>query len=230
MFTGLVEELGTLLDLTRRGPDAEVRIGCGYRDYVLGESIAVNGICLSVTKWGQGWFAVDASAETLARTSLAEVSKGGRVHLERALQYGSRVGGHLVTGHVDGVGKVVRREPLGGAVRMFFELPPELAPFLAPKGSIAIDGTSLTVNGARGNEFDVVLVPITQGKTLLLDKRPGARVNLEVDVLAKYVARLLGRPGVDGLAPGDGSAAEHGSGGGSKGEVTLELLAKQGYV
>ncbi|GAB4213048.1 MAG: riboflavin synthase [Sandaracinaceae bacterium] len=220
MFTGLVEELGTLARLTRKGPDAELEVRCGFRDYVLGESIAVNGVCLSVTRWGEGWFTVDASAETLAKTSLSEVGVGGRVHLERALAYGARVGGHLVTGHVDGVGRVVSREPLGEAVKMTFEVPPSLAPFLAPKGSVAVDGTSLTVNGASGTRFDVVLVPITQGKTLLVDKQPGAKVNLEVDVLAKYVARLLGRPGVDGVAPG------HGSDGG----VTLELLREQGYV
>ncbi len=220
MFTGLVEELGTVAELARRGLDAELKVRCVFRDYVLGESIAVNGVCLSVTRWGEDWFSVDASAETLAKTSLSEVGIGGRVHLERALSYGARVGGHLVTGHVDGVGRVVSREPLGEAVKMVFEAPAELAPFLAPKGSVAIDGTSLTINGASGLRFDVVLVPITQGKTLLVDRRPGAKVNLEVDVLAKYVARLLGRPGVDGVEPG---ASEPGG-------VTLELLRKQGYA
>ncbi len=219
MFTGLVEELGTLAKLSRRGLDAELEISCPYRDYVLGESIAVNGVCLSVTKWTSGSFTVDASAETLAKTSLSEVGIGGRVHLERALSYGARVGGHLVTGHVDGVGSVVSIEPLGDALEMTFEAPPALAPFLAPKGSVAIDGTSLTVNRASGLRFDVVLVPITQGKTLLPSRKPGAKVNLEVDVLAKYVARLLGRPGVDG-AP----AGETGSG------VTLELLQKSGFA
>lgn len=219
MFTGLIEELGTLARLTRRGVDAEIEIRCALRDYVLGESIAVNGVCLSVTRWTDGSFCADASAETLAKTSLSEVELGGRVHLERALAYGSRVGGHLVTGHVDGVGRVVAREPLGDAVKMVFEVPEALAPFLAPKGSVAVDGTSLTVNGASGTRFDVVLVPITQGKTLLADKRPGAKVNLEVDVLAKYVARLLGRPGVDGLAA-DASAAG----------ITEELLSKHGYL
>jgi riboflavin synthase len=221
MFTGLVEELGTLTRLTRKGLDAELEVRCAFRDYVLGESIAVNGVCLSVTRWGQDWFAVDASAETLAKTSLSEVGVGGRVHLERALSYGARVGGHLVTGHVDGVGHVVSRDPLGEAVKMVFEAPAELAPLLAPKGSVAIDGTSLTVNGASGLRFDVVLVPITQGKTLLAERKPGAKVNLEVDVLAKYVARLLGRPGVDGLPSTQGEGA---------GGVTLELLRKQGYA
>lgn len=224
MFTGLVEELGTLTRMTRRGADAELEVRCAFRDYVLGESIAVNGVCLSVTRWGADWFAVDASAETLAKTSLSEVGVGGRVHLERALSYGARLGGHLVTGHVDGVGRVVSREPLGEAVKMVFEAPPELAPFLAPKGSVAIDGTSLTVNGASGLRFDVVLVPITQGKTLLVDRKPGAKVNLEVDVLAKYVARLLGRPGVDGVPPGDDARGEQAGG------LTLELLRKQGYA
>ena len=218
MFTGLVEELGTLTKLNRRGLDAELEIACAYRDYVLGESIAVNGVCLSVTKWTTSSFTVDASAETLAKTSLSEVGIGGRVHLERALAYGSRVGGHLVTGHVDGVGAVVSIAPLGDALEMTFEAPATLAPFLAPKGSVAIDGTSLTINRASGLRFDVVLVPITQGKTLLPSRKPGARVNLEVDVLAKYVARLLGRPGVDGVPAGE------------LGGVTLELLQKSGFA
>ena len=221
MFTGLVEELGTLVKLTRRGLDAEVEVSCAFRDYVLGESIAVNGVCLSVTKWTGSSFTVDASAETLAKTSLSEVAIGGRVHLERALAYGARVGGHLVTGHVDGVGSLVAIEPLGDARKIIFEVPPELAPFLAPKGSITVDGTSLTVNGASGLRVDVVLVPITQDKTLLATRKPGAKVNLEVDVLAKYVARLLGRPGVDGVP----ANAE-----GHPGGVTLALLEKSGFV
>jgi riboflavin synthase len=220
VFTGLVEQIGTLVKITRRGLDAELEVACPFRDYVLGESIAVNGVCLSVTRWTDRSFTVDASAETLTKTSLSEVGTGGRIHLERALSYGARVGGHLVTGHVDGVGAVVTSEPLGGALKMTFEVPAALAPFLAPKGSIAVDGTSLTVNGASGLRFDVVLVPITQGKTLLPTRKPGAKVNLEVDVLAKYVARLLGRPGVDG-APADGSGP---------GGVTLELLERSGYA
>lgn len=220
MFTGLVEEIGTLVKLTRRGLDAELEVSCAFRDYVLGESIAVNGVCLSVTKWTSSSFTVDASAETLSKTSLSEVGIGGRVHLERALSYGARVGGHLVTGHVDGVGSVVSIEPLGDARKVTFEVPPELAPFLAPKGSVTVDGTSLTVNGASGLRFDVVLVPITQDKTLLATRKPGAKVNLEVDVLAKYVARLLGRPGVDGVP-----ANTHAEGG-----VTLALLEKAGFA
>jgi riboflavin synthase len=227
MFTGLVEELGRLVDVQHKGVDAELRIACGYRDYVLGESIAVNGVCLSVTRWAEGWFTADASAETLAKTSLGAVERNGQVHLERALAYGSRVGGHLVTGHVDGVGKVVSVEPLGLAKKVTFEAPPALAPFLAPKGSVSIDGTSLTINGASGLRFDVVLVPITQGKTLLHEKRAGHPVNLEVDVLAKYVARLLGRPGIDGMAA-ENPANPHDTA--SPSGVTLELLKAQGYV
>ena len=224
MFTGLVEELGRLEEVTLRGVDAELRIACPFRNYVLGESIAVNGVCLSVTRWEDGWFAADASAETLNKTSLGAVERGGRVHLERALQYGARVGGHLVTGHVDGVGKVVSVEPLGQAKKVTFEAPASLAPFLAPKGSVSIDGTSLTINGASGLRFDVVLVPITQGKTLLHEKRVGQPVNLEVDVLAKYVARLLGKPGIDG-APAANPHEEASPSG-----LTLELLKAQGYV
>ncbi|MDM7913772.1 MAG: riboflavin synthase, partial [Candidatus Eisenbacteria bacterium] len=140
-----------------------------------------------------------------------------RDSLKRALAAGDRLGGHLVTGHVDGVGTVVGREPVGDALRMTFEVPQALAPFLAPKGSITIDGTSLTVNGAAGRRFDVMLVPFTRKETLLDSLALHARVNLEVDVLAKYVARLLGKPGVDGIAPGEGG-------------VSLDLLRTHGYL
>lgn len=221
MFTGLVETLGTLERITRRGPDAELEIACSLTGYVLGESIAVNGVCLSVTRHSSRSFTVDASAETLAKTTLGELHPGARVHLERALSLGARLGGHIVTGHVDGAGQLVEKTPLGEALRVSFEVPPKLSPFLAPKGSITVDGTSLTVNGASGTRFDVVLVPVTRAKTLLGDKQPGARVNLEVDVLAKYVARLLGRPGVDGVAPGEATAS---------GGVDLQALERAGFL
>lgn len=223
MFTGLVEELGEIASMQRRGVDCTLRVRSPLRDYVLGESIAVNGACLSVTRWGDDWFDADATAETLAKTSLGELLTGSRVHLERALRHDQRLGGHLVSGHVDGVGRVEAREPLGDAVRTTFAVPPELAPFLAPKGSITIDGVSLTVNAASGTTFDVVLVPITRTKTLLEQRPLGGRVNLEVDVLAKYVARLLGRPGVDGR-PAENPTTT------TSGGVTLDLLTRQGYL
>ena len=225
MFTGLVEEIGTVREIARSGVGASLRVECAYRDYVLGESIAVNGACLSVTRVEGMSFWADCSAETLDKTTLGELTTGSKVHLERALAHGARVGGHIVTGHVDGVGRIASREPLGKAQKMELEVPPQLAPFLAPKGSVSVDGTSLTINGARGTRFDVVLVPVTQDKTLLLSKPVGSRVNLEVDVLAKYVARLLNRPGIDGQ-PADNPLVE----GSQHGGLTLEGLAKAGYL
>ncbi len=220
MFTGLVEGIGTVTRLERRGLDAKLEIACELRDYQLGESIAVNGVCLSLTRHTSRSFEVDASHETLSRTTLGRLSIGARVHLERALALGARVGGHLVSGHVDGIGRVVEATPLGDALAVVFEAPSHLAPFLAPKGSITVDGTSLTVNGASGTRFDVVLVPVTRKETLLEERAPGAEVNLEVDLLAKYVARLLGRPGVDGVLP----SAEPGRG------TTLDLLERAGFT
>lgn len=217
MFTGLVETVGTVVHVERRGVDATVRIACRYDGYEHGESIAVDGCCLSVTASGAGWFEAQASAETLRRTVLGDRAAGDAVHLERAMRPEQRLGGHLVTGHVDGVGQVVAHARLGDALEVSFEVPPALAPFLAPKGSVCVDGVSLTVNRAASTRFDVVLVPVTQAQTQLASRGPGTRVNLEVDVLAKYVARLLGRPGVDGVEPG-------GSG------VTMDLLRKAGYA
>lgn len=218
MFTGLVQTVGSVQRIERRGVDATLRIACSFEGYEHGESIAVDGCCLSVTQSGDGWFSAQASAETLRLTVLGDRSSGDPVHLERALTAHQRLGGHLVTGHVDGVGRVISQEKLGDALECTFELPPALAPFLAPKGSITIDGVSLTVNHASGHRFCVVLVPVTQTQTRLGERGPGTRVNLEVDVLAKYVARLLGRPGVDGISPGETAG------------VTIELLRKAGYV
>lgn len=221
MFTGIIEEIGTIRGLDRRGDDASIEIGCAFRDYVLGESIAVNGVCLSVTRSGDGWFAADASSETLAKTTLGGLAPGGRVHLERALRADARLGGHIVSGHIDGVGTLLARAPLGRALKLTIEVPPVLAPFLAPKGSVAVDGTSLTVNGARGTRFDLALVPVSQGKTLFVERPLGTPLNLEVDVLAKYVARLLGRPGVDGLSPDNPEAA---------GGLSLDMLRRAGFA
>jgi riboflavin synthase len=217
MFTGLVQTVGKVERIERHGLDATLRIACSYEGYEHGESIAVDGCCLSVTESGPGWFSAQASAETLRLTVLGDRKSGDPVHLERAMRPDQRLGGHLVTGHVDGVGRVLSQEKLGDALEVAFEVPPELAPFVAPKGSIAIDGVSLTVNRAAGTRFDVVLVPVTQTETRLGSRGPGSRVNLEVDVLAKYVARLLGRPGVDGVPSGEAG-------------VTMELLHKAGYV
>ncbi|MFW2390430.1 MAG: riboflavin synthase [Polyangiales bacterium] len=197
MFTGLIEQLGTIDELERRSDGLRVQIACRLYPYQLGESIAVNGTCLTVKSFDESRFEADASLETIDKTNLGALEKGDRVHLERALALGERLGGHLVTGHVDGVGTLVSREPEGDYVRARFEVPQRLAPFLAPKGSITVNGVSLTVNTVEGPRFDVMLVPFTLDETTFGSMAIGAGVNLEVDILAKYVASLMGKPGVD---------------------------------
>ena len=201
MFTGLIEQVGTIETLERRDDGLSIRIGCAFHPYVLGESIAVDGTCLTVKSFSEAHFDADASLETLDKTKLADLQEGDRVHLERAVALGDRLGGHLVTGHVDGVGTLADRSTEGDYLRASFEVPKRLAPFLAPKGSITVNGVSLTVNAVTGNRFDVMLVPFTLDETTFGQMQPGARVNLEVDILAKYVASLMGKPGVD--APDD---------------------------
>ncbi|HXX66518.1 MAG TPA: riboflavin synthase, partial [Polyangiaceae bacterium] len=156
----------------------------------LGESIAVDGACLSVDAIGSDGFEVDASGETLARTTLGQLRPGARVHLERALRVGDRLGGHFVSGHVDGLGRLVERRPLGEAVWMALRIPRELARFVAEKGSITIDGVSLTVNAVTGDLFEIVLIPHTLAKTKLGALQADDPVNVEVDLMARYAARL----------------------------------------
>ena len=197
MFTGLIEQVGTIDHLERRDDGLSVRIACALHPYELGESIAVNGTCLTVKSFSEQHFDADASLETLDKTNLSDLGEGDRVHLERALALGDRLGGHLVTGHIDGVGTLVSRAAEGDYVRASFEVPKRLAPFLAPKGSITVNGVSLTVNTVAGVRFDVMLVPYTLDETTFGQMANGDRVNLEVDILAKYVASLMGKPGVD---------------------------------
>lgn len=197
MFTGLIEQVGTIDHLERRDDGLTIRIACALHPYRLGESIAVNGTCLTVKSFDQGQFEADASLETIDKTNLDTLKVGDRIHLERALALGDRLGGHLVTGHVDGVGTLISRAREGDYVRASFDVPKRLAPFLAPKGSIAVNGVSLTVNTVTGTRFDVMLVPYTLEETTFGEMANGAEVNLEVDVLAKYVASLMGKPGVD---------------------------------
>ena len=208
MFTGLVAATGVLAAREPRGPGARLSLSAAFDDgpFTLGESIAVDGVCLSVDALTTTGFEADASAETLARTTLGGLSPGAVLHLERSLRAGSLIGGHLVTGHVDGVGALVSRAPVGEAVAMVFRVPPELARYVAEKGSIAVDGVSLTVNAVdsrarsaahatnettAANTFDVMIIPHTPAKTKLGALRPGDPVNLEVDLVARYVARLM---------------------------------------
>jgi riboflavin synthase len=215
MFTGLVQALGTVTETRSVSGGVVLAIRAPFTELVLGESIATDGTCLTVTRDLGDGFEAHASTETLAKTTIGALRGGDRVHLERALRAGDRLGGHLVTGHVDGVGELVAKRSVGENLEVTFEVPEPLAPFLAPKGSITVDGVSLTVNGVRGARFDVMLVPFTQSETKLGQIPERGRVNLEVDVLAKYVARLLGKKGVDGKDDGG---------------VTLDLLARHGYL
>ena len=157
----------------------------------MGASIACSGCCLTVVEKGADWFAVEASGETLDKTHLGDWQQGQRINLELSLKLGDELGGHLVYGHVDGVGKIVSMTPEGGSVRFVFEAPADIARFIASKGSIAVDGISLTVNEVEGNRFGINIISHTQAVTTLGTARPGQRVNLEVDMLARYVQRLL---------------------------------------
>lgn len=199
MFTGIVTDLGRVRSLEARG-DTRFTIATAYavEEIALGASIACNGCCLTVTETGRdgdgtGWFAVDASAETLSKTTLGVWGEGTRVNLERALRLGDELGGHFVLGHVDGVAEVLDRAAEGDSWRFGFRAPSALRRFIAPKGSIVLDGVSLTVNEVDGERFGVNIIPHTYEVTAFRALGAGDRVNLEVDALARYVARLLDR-------------------------------------
>lgn len=194
MFTGLIQSVGTLLQREPRGGDVRLRIGTGtlpFGDVALGESIAVNGVCLTVIEFDASSFAVDASTETLALTTLGGLAIGAPVNLERAMLPTDRLGGHLVSGHVDGVGRVREVWPDARSQRWRFAAPPALLKYIATKGSICVDGVSLTVNGVDDDGFEVALIPHTVAHTAFSATRVGDAVNLEVDLVARYVERLL---------------------------------------
>ncbi len=192
MFTGIITDLGRVRSVDGAGMTRLVIETAYPADGIaIGASIACSGACLSVIQRAPGWFAVEASAETLARTTLGGWRPGTPVNLERALKVGDELGGHLVSGHVDGVGRILDRAPDGGSVRFTIEAPAGLAPFIAPKGSVAVDGISLTVNEVDSRRFGVNIIPITQRTTSLGAAAAGDAVNLEIDLLARYVARLM---------------------------------------
>ena len=194
MFTGIVESVGSIKNCVRRGGDMRLTVDVGgldLADVKLGDSISVNGVCLTAVELDGNTFHADVSAETLAHTTLKNINVGQKVNLEKALTPSSRLGGHLVSGHVDGVGTVVERKPDGQSERFRVNAPPELAHYIARKGSICIDGISLTVNSVDGSVFDVNIVPHTLENTTMATYGAGVEVNLEVDIIARYLERML---------------------------------------
>jgi riboflavin synthase len=217
MFTGIIQATGTIEHVESRGGDCRLRVGTGkldLRDVQPGDSIAVNGVCLTAVESSGASFVADVSGETLSKTTLGEWRAGRRVNLEKALTPTTRLGGHLVSGHVDGVGRVTGRDQDARSVRFRIEAPMALARYIAAKGSVCVDGVSLTVNVVDGACFDLNIVPHTLAETILDDWQPGTPVNLEVDLIARYLERLL---------LGE-KAAEPGS------RITQEFLKDYGFI
>jgi riboflavin synthase len=194
MFTGIITDLGRVRSVSPGGI-TRIVLETAYdtAGIAMGASIACNGACLSVVDKGPGWFAVDASAETLARTTIGGWKPGTAVNLERPLKLGDELGGHLVSGHVDGLAEITERRPDGDSLRFEIRVPAAFQRFIAPKGSVALDGVSLTVNEVEGEIFGVNIIPVTQRETSFGKLAPGERVNLEIDMLARYLARLMER-------------------------------------
>lgn len=206
MFTGIITDLGRVRRMRRdSGPDGgcELTIATAYpvHEIALGASIACSGPCLTVVAVEPGAFTVQASAETLARSTLGDWGEGTPINLERALRVGDELGGHLVSGHVDGVARLVDRRPEGDSVRFTIEAPAALMRFIASKGSVALDGVSLTVNEVEGSRFGVNIIPYTLAHTSLGEAKPGQPFNFEIDTIARYVARLLGAAGEERTSP-----------------------------
>ncbi|WP_116366803.1 riboflavin synthase [Parahaliea mediterranea] len=218
MFTGIIQAVGEIAALQPSGGDLRLRVrsaGLPLDDVALGDSIATNGVCLTVTELpGDGYWA-DVSRETLDFTTLGALKVGARVNLEKALTPASRLGGHIVSGHVDGVGEVVSSAEDGRSIRFVLRAPDALAKYIAHKGSITVDGTSLTVNAVHGAEFDLNIIPQTMAETIFGTYAPGSRVNLEVDLIARYLERLV-----------LGEAAANPQAGG----LTMATLAENGFL
>lgn len=221
MFTGIIEAVGTVRRVEPRGGDLRLTVTVGKLDMAdvkLGDSIATNGVCLTVVEQGSDWYVADVSRETVQRSTLAGFKVGQRVNLEKALTPTTRLGGHLVSGHVDGIGEVISVTPDARSIRYRVKAPDELARYIAEKGSITTDGISLTVNAIDGAVFDLNIVPHTVQETNIGEWAPGVRLNLEVDILARYLERLL--LGERAAQPGSGGTA---------GGITLSFLAEYGY-
>ena len=218
MFTGIIEAIGTIAAIEPKGGDARLYVRTGeldLGDVALGDSIATNGVCLTATALPGDGFWADVSGETLSRTLMGSLKVGDAVNLEKALTPTTRLGGHLVSGHVDGVGQVVSRDEDARSVRFRIQAPDELARYIAEKGSICVNGISLTVNAVNGAEFALNIVPHTLQETTLADCQAGQRVNLEVDLIARYLERLM---------MGDKAALKSGGG------ITQAFLAEHGFL
>ncbi|MGL5359052.1 MAG: riboflavin synthase [Shewanella sp.] len=217
MFTGIIEAVGTLRKLERKGEDIRLTVASGkldLSDVRLGDSIATNGVCLTVVQCLADGYVADVSAETVSLTGFANYHVGTRVNLEKAVTPTTRLGGHMVSGHVDGIACVEQRMVRGQAIEFWLAAPAELGRYIAHKGSITIDGVSLTVNEVDGSRFRLTIVPHTAGETTLIALQAGDKVNIEVDLVARYLERLMSF-----------DSAKTGQGG-----VTMEMLARAGFV
>lgn len=217
MFTGIIEAVGTLRKLERKGDDIRLTVASGkldLNDVRLGDSIATNGVCLTVVQQLADGYVADVSAETVSLTGFANYNVGTKVNLEKAVTPTTRLGGHMVSGHVDGIAMVEQRLVRGQAIEFWLAAPAELGRYIAHKGSITIDGVSLTVNEVDGSRFRLTIVPHTAGETTLIDLQAGDKVNIEVDLIARYLERLMNYDGKDSKSGG----------------VTMEMLARAGFV
>ncbi|MGW7675258.1 riboflavin synthase [Shewanella sp. S23-S33] len=217
MFTGIIEAVGTLRKLERKGDDIRLTVASGkldLNDVRLGDSIATNGVCLTVVQQLADGYVADVSAETVSLTGFANYKVGTKVNLEKAVTPTTRLGGHMVSGHVDGIATVEQRLVRGQAIEFWLAAPVELGRYIAHKGSITIDGVSLTVNEVDGSRFRLTIVPHTAGETTLIDLQAGDKVNIEVDLIARYLERLMNYDGKDSKSGG----------------VTMEMLARAGFV
>ena len=226
MFTGIIESVGKIIASEQKGGDIRLTIATAkldMSDVQLGDSIAVNGVCLTAVEFDQSSFVADVSNETIEHTATGKLQQGSEVNLEKALTLATRLGGHMVSGHVDGVGEVVNRIDDGRSVRFTIKAPNELAKYIAHKGSITVDGISLTVNKVNGAEFELNIVPHTIQETVIKNYQVGTEVNLEVDLIARYLERLL--LGEEAAVQSDKEAAVK-----SSGSLSEAFLAENGFI
>lgn len=218
MFTGIIEAVGTLAEIHRKGQDVTIAVDVGMldlSDVKLGDSIATNGVCLTVVELAKSRYYADLSLETLNKSAFADYHIGEKLNLEKAMLATTRFGGHIVSGHVDGVGEIIERQWVGRAIELWVAMPNEITKYVAEKGSITVDGISLTVNALRPNAFKLTIVPHTSLETTIDGFQPGRRVNLEVDLLARYLERLL-------LTKQDDAAPTS--------SMTMEFLQQNGFA